>query len=203
MSESEVTPPEQRLAKALGHPLRVEILELLHVRHEGSPTEFKDLLAKPLGNVAYHFKVLEEYGCVEIFRTTPKRGALEHFYRVVPGAATGRLAWRRVPKPLRTRLAEVGLDRLVEQAAAAIKAGTIETREETTLAPMVMSMDEVGWVQAADILETAARQLELIEGQSRERLKATGQRPMPVLTALLMFEAASPNAGESAARNGD
>jgi DNA-binding transcriptional ArsR family regulator len=183
--------PEQRLAKALGHPLRVEILDLLHIRHEGSPTEFSTLLDRPLGNVAYHFKVLADFGCVTLVRTEQRRGATEHYYRVVPGAATGRLAWQRVPKALRPRLAAIGLDRLLEQAAAAIESGTIESREGATLAPMLLSLDEVGWAQAAEIVETAGKQLEMVEAQSRERLKMTEQEPVAVLAALVIFEAAT------------
>jgi hypothetical protein len=34
-----------------------------------------------LGNVAYHIKILEENGAIELVRTEPVRGALEHFYR--------------------------------------------------------------------------------------------------------------------------
>ena len=183
--------PEERLAKALGHPLRVEILDLLHVRHEGSPNEFSDLLDQPLGNVAYHFKVLNEYGSVTLARTEQRRGATEHFYRLVPGAATGRISWSSVPKSLRSRLAAIGLDRLFDQAVAAIRSGAIEARDGTTLTPMLLSLDEVGWVQAAEIVETAGSQLEVVEAQSRKRLKATEQEPVPALTALIIFEAAA------------
>ena len=46
-----------------------------------SPSELAKELGEPLGNVAYHVKILEETGAIELVRTAPVRGALEHFYR--------------------------------------------------------------------------------------------------------------------------
>ena len=71
---------DQRLIKALGHPLRMSVLAILNAR-VASPSELAKELGEPLGNVAYHVKILEETGAIELVRTAPVRGALEHFYR--------------------------------------------------------------------------------------------------------------------------
>jgi DNA-binding transcriptional ArsR family regulator len=71
---------DRRLIKALGHPVRVRALEILNER-VASPSELAKELAEPLGNVAYHVKILEENDAIELVRTAPVRGALEHFYR--------------------------------------------------------------------------------------------------------------------------
>jgi DNA-binding transcriptional ArsR family regulator len=71
---------DRRLIKALGHPVRVRALEVLNTR-VASPSELAKELGEPLGNVAYHIKILEENGAIELVRTAPVRGALEHFYR--------------------------------------------------------------------------------------------------------------------------
>ena len=71
---------DQRLIKALGHPVRMRVLDILDAR-VASPSELAKELGEPLGNVAYHVKILEETGAIELVRTAPVRGALEHFYR--------------------------------------------------------------------------------------------------------------------------
>lgn len=71
---------DRRLIKALGHPVRVRALEVLNAR-VASPSELAKELGEPLGNVAYHIKILEENDAIELVRTAPVRGALEHFYR--------------------------------------------------------------------------------------------------------------------------
>lgn len=79
-SQSKEATIDRRLMKALGHPLRVRALEVLNER-VASPSELARELGEPLGNVAYHVKILEENEAIELVRTAPVRGALEHFYR--------------------------------------------------------------------------------------------------------------------------
>ena len=71
---------DPRIIKALGHPLRQRILQVLNTR-VASPSEIAAQLDEPLGNVSYHVKTLLEYDCVELVETAPVRGAVEHFYR--------------------------------------------------------------------------------------------------------------------------
>lgn len=70
----------QRVSKALAHPLRVRILEQMG-EGEASPNGLAQALDEPLGNISYHVKALLEFGAVELTKTEPRRGAVEHFYR--------------------------------------------------------------------------------------------------------------------------
>ena len=68
-------------AKALAHPLRVRILETIErLGGVASPNQIATELGEPLGNVSYHIKTLLEYGWLELVKTEPRRGAVEHFY---------------------------------------------------------------------------------------------------------------------------
>src|SRR6188768_3199001 len=71
---------EARIAKALAHPLRAQILQRLGER-VSSPGDLADELGAPLGVVSYHVRMLRDYHCVELVRTEPVRGALQHFYK--------------------------------------------------------------------------------------------------------------------------
>jgi len=48
---------DPRLVKALAHPLRIQILNLLRDR-VASPSELADEIGAPLGNVSYHVRFL-------------------------------------------------------------------------------------------------------------------------------------------------
>lgn len=74
---------------ALKHPIRREILRRLDNTNGGlSPKMVVEALAETkfrkkaaLGNVAHHMRVLKEAGVIKLVKTTPRRGALEHFYK--------------------------------------------------------------------------------------------------------------------------
>ena len=66
---------DQRLIKALAHPLRERILQALN-ENVASPAQLARALDEPLGNVSYHVKILLECEAIELVRTAPVRGAI-------------------------------------------------------------------------------------------------------------------------------
>jgi DNA-binding transcriptional ArsR family regulator len=74
---------DQRLVRALAHPLRVRILEVLSDR-VASPNALSKELGVDLGDVAYHTRALNRCGCLELVDTARRRGATEHFYKAAP-----------------------------------------------------------------------------------------------------------------------
>src|SRR4051812_41474665 len=91
---------EARIAKALSHPLRARILQRLGER-VASPGELAAELGAPLGVVSYHVRMLRDYECVELVRTEPRRGALQHFYRARARPSLGADQWRGLPAGVR------------------------------------------------------------------------------------------------------
>ena len=82
---------DQRLVRALAHPLRVQILELLTER-VASPNRLSEQLGIGLTHVAYHTRALDRWGCLELVDTAQRRGATEHFYTAHAGLV------RRLPR---------------------------------------------------------------------------------------------------------
>lgn len=74
---------DQQLVRALSHPLRVRILEILSER-VASPSEVADELGVEVSHVAYHTRTLDGCGCLELVGTAQRRGATEHYYRAAP-----------------------------------------------------------------------------------------------------------------------
>ena len=80
-SNTTVADPLQAYAdglQGLGHPIRIRALVLLEA--EGSPRHLAEAIGAPLGVTSYHVRMLRDYGLVELARTAPARGALQHFY---------------------------------------------------------------------------------------------------------------------------
>jgi DNA-binding transcriptional ArsR family regulator len=80
-AQLEADPVDTRVVKALGHPTRVRILNVLRDRELASPVELSAELGVALGTVGYHVRRLEALGFIELARRTQRRGAVEHHYR--------------------------------------------------------------------------------------------------------------------------
>src|SRR4051812_50089468 len=87
---------DQRVVKALAHPLRVQILGLLEQRST-SPSELAAELRVPLGNVGYHVRQLQSFGLRRLIRTTSRRGSIEHHLGPVPRPDITDQAWAAAP----------------------------------------------------------------------------------------------------------
>jgi DNA-binding transcriptional ArsR family regulator len=177
---------DQDLVRALGHPMRVRILEALQGR-TASPTELAREFHESLGVVSYHANALLDVGCIEQVRTRPKRGTVEHFYTARPRSFVGHQDWRLAPVSVRGGVTVEALRTFIAKVGAALDADTIDSREDTTLNWMPIVVDEQGWRETAEILDRALRELMSVAAASRERLgEADG---IPVVTAMAAFEA--------------
>src|SRR4051812_10092040 len=94
---------EARIAKALAHPLRARILQRLGER-VASPGDLAVELGAPLGVVSYHVRMLRDYECVELVRTEPRRGALQHFYKATARPILDEDQRRTLPSGVRREL---------------------------------------------------------------------------------------------------
>ena len=72
-----LTSPAQ--VKAIGHPLRTTILQLLHER-AATVTELAAALGRPKSTVAHHVDVLTRNGLLRVVRTRRVRAIEERFY---------------------------------------------------------------------------------------------------------------------------
>jgi DNA-binding transcriptional ArsR family regulator len=177
---------DQELVRALSHPIRVNILEALQGR-VASPSELSKEMDESLGVVSYHTNALVECGCLELVHTKPRRGALEHFFGVTPRSFIGHQDWRRAPRSLRGGVTSAALRTFIEKASEALEAGTIDSRDDTTLNWMPMTVDATGWREVAEIMDEALKQLVAVHSRSSERLD--GKEGIPVIVGLAGFEA--------------
>jgi len=184
------TSPEgitQQLAKALAHPLRVKILSSLH-KGISSPNQLAQELGEPLGNVSYHVKTLLEYDCVELVKTEPRRGAVEHFYRATERAFFSDSDWARIPASARKGISGVVLESIGQGATEAMVAGTIEARSDSHLSDTPLLLDKQGWNELNEVLTEALNRGLEIQDQAADRLAGEKADPIPTKLAIMHFE---------------
>jgi DNA-binding transcriptional ArsR family regulator len=80
------------IAKALSHPLRIELLRELRERKDLSPVEYARESDEALGNISYHFTVLAKAEVIAQTRAVTRRGAMEHRYSLAGPRAQVALA---------------------------------------------------------------------------------------------------------------
>jgi DNA-binding transcriptional ArsR family regulator len=181
----DITDP--RLAKALAHPLRLEILRRLGDR-TASPSEIAAEIGAPLTNVSYHVRKLRALGLIKLVRKTPKRGVIEHYYSAQSRRAVTDEAWAATPAIVKQALVGPTAERGVSDMAKAARDGGFD-RRDAHLSTTRMKLDEAGWKEAAEILLKAFRDLETIEVAARERLDKDPDAQLVSATSVIsLFE---------------
>jgi hypothetical protein len=171
----------------MAHPVRIQLLRILGERI-ASPKEMGEISGVPVGTVAYHTRVLVELECAELVKTSPRRGATEHFYRAKPEGFINSRKWKAVPRLVRDELAGATFQELSVRVSAALEAETFKKREDSSLLCLPMQVDEKGWEEIRDLVAVAEQAI------CRAGLKATkrlADKPgIAVVVALAAFEAA-------------
>jgi DNA-binding transcriptional ArsR family regulator len=179
---------DQRLVRALSHPLRIKILEILTER-VASPNRLSDDLETGLSHVAYHTRALDKCGCLELVDTAQRRGATEHFYKASPHSFISDRIWRRVPRALLGGVSGATLQSFMDRAVAALEAGTIDDRADTTLYWMPVRLDEEGWRGVTATMEETVDKVLAIETESRQRLvRRKGRGAISAIIGVASFE---------------
>lgn len=185
---SELEPVDQRLIKALSHPLRVQILTLTNER-PWSPSDTAKELDEGLSQVSYHFKVLKDLGCIRVVRTEPRRGAVEHYYEAVQRIIVPEGMAAELPKSARLEL----LDRVIRDSEKdvhkSLEEGTFYERDDLHASWTPMDLDDQGCkdlhAKADEFLEDALK----IAGDAANRI-AEGAQAIPVSIVAFAFVSA-------------
>jgi hypothetical protein len=185
---------DPRLAKALANTQRVEILAVLSHRRI-SPVGYVREYGGKLPSIAYHFKVLEAYECIELADTIKRRGALEHVYRCTKKPLLGDGEWKLLPMSVRGGISGAILQTLVDRSRRAIEEGTFDAREDRHFTWTPLQVDERGWGEITRLLASTLAKLEKIETKSNDRLAKSGAEAIPTTVALAGFESPAENPG--------
>jgi DNA-binding transcriptional ArsR family regulator len=83
----DTTPKTPQTKRLRPHPTRDQIVDVMRSYGKPiSPTQLARITGGSLGSTAYHVRTLVNAGIVELADEGRVRGAVEHFYAIVPGA---------------------------------------------------------------------------------------------------------------------
>jgi DNA-binding transcriptional ArsR family regulator len=175
--------------KALGHPLRMRLLTFITERDEASPVEMSRALDQPLARVSHHTRVLRDLGYIELSRTEPRRGALEHYYRATAPPFLDDRHWDLLPVAARRRVAAQLFRQVFRDAAAAGQVGGFDAAG-AHIARMMLDLDARGWRDLSRAVLTLLRRAEAIQERSdarRDSGRAASEQSGPSELAVLHF----------------
>jgi hypothetical protein len=180
-------------AAALRHPTRIRILEVVNER-DMSPIQFLNLGVDPqlsagsLSHVSYHFRRLEEYGCLEVVETISRRGAVEHIYRGKARTFFDDDQWEAVTEGEQRPLARAVYQGLAARVEGALLSDTFSSRPDFHLTWVQFDLDQRGWSEAMATLADSYWTIERLRDEARSRLAETDEPRIPVTIGILGFE---------------
>jgi DNA-binding transcriptional ArsR family regulator len=182
------------LVKALGHPLRLRILEVMTDRGEASPVALAREFDTPLATVSHHARVLRDLGYIELVRTEPRRGAVEHFYRAAVRPFIDDPEWEQLPVVLRRGMARQLFRQIFSEGSQAGGTGGFD-ESGAVIARLPLELDQQGWRELSELLADTLRRAEEVERRSQERGPSGGNTYGPLLSselAILHFRVGAP-----------
>jgi DNA-binding transcriptional ArsR family regulator len=182
---------DQRLVKALAHPLRVQILMILNDRM-ASPNELSKELEEGLSQVSYHVKVLKDYECIEMVKTEPRRGAVEHYYRATARAFLGDQDWQHLPDSIKPGMTASLMEMLMDDIVKAMDGGTFTRRDDMHISWTPGPVDEQGWNEMVSLMKDTLDQVFEIQAKSASRLVKSGDEGIPGSIVLMHYEGLEP-----------
>jgi DNA-binding transcriptional ArsR family regulator len=187
---------DQRIMKALSHPLRVRMLTLLNQK-VSSPSELAEELDEPLGNVSYHMRFLADLKMVKLVRTEPRRGAVEHYYEALEPPLISDDDWAQLPVALRRSLSDSTLSDIARDLKGAAEEGGFD-RENIHVSRVALMLDQQGWDELSGVLSEVLQRARSIQEQSNKRRKRSENGVIATALVLMQFEGGNANAGAGA-----
>jgi DNA-binding transcriptional ArsR family regulator len=183
------------VAKAMAHPLRVQIVAMLNQRVM-SATMISKQIDEPLQNVAYHFRMLREKGLIEEVSSRPVRGSTEHFYRATKRVLFDGRAWEELPPSMKAKVSSRMFSDFLEVVSAAMRGETFDSSDERVNVWRQGHLDQQGWEEAVKAHWLLIHAMEDIFKGARVRLLEAGEPEGGIFSAYgqYFFEALPPAA---------
>jgi DNA-binding transcriptional ArsR family regulator len=174
-------------ARALRHPLRVQILAACHQR-DLTPKEFAEERGMHVATVSYHFRALQKADYLQVVREEMVRGARRYFYRA---KGLGFVEAEKSSPPgseAQPAASAAVLRDFIVRCLEAIRGGTLDARPDSHLTWSPLELDEQGWNELISELDQTFKRSHEIKAEAQDRLRRSGERPIPVTLGLTGFE---------------
>ncbi len=175
LSTNKTVDLELRLARALNHPLRAEILSIVN-QEPMAAVELAERLELPLSNISYHVRVLHELKCIEPTKEEQVRGAMKTTYRGCTRMLIGDVEWAALSSEAKSGLTMFSIGAMIDRAKQAIAAQTFDARPDRHLSTTTLALDSEGWAEVTEVLANALERVIAIEAEAADRVDGVDQR---------------------------
>jgi DNA-binding transcriptional ArsR family regulator len=177
-----------KLMKALGHPVRQRILQVLSQREEASPSQIAQLIDEPLTNVGYHARVLVKCDAIELVRTEVSGSSVEHFYRPKVRAVVDEDNWRNIPENVRESLLDQTFQQIWNNVRSASRDNALRDLSTTAVWDTV-ELDDEAFADLSRAIGDLLDRAKALEAGARMRLDAMDPEEREESTRLVELDA--------------
>ena len=186
------------VVKAIGHPLRMQLLARLNER-VASPVELARELDESVQLVSYHVRILRDLGFVELVSTTPRRGAIEHHYRAVRRQYFSDQDYASLPANARAAITGTALESLFTHAASAHEAGVFDDDPENHVSTSDFILDKEAYDELSGMMKDLLERAMDLQAQSAKRIQG-GEDEVRARLSMMLY--VSPANAAPATRSG-
>lgn len=174
------------MVKALAHPTRVDILNIL-AEGPSSPSRIaKQLDSVSLNLTSHHIKVLKELNCVELEEEVRHGGRTEHVYRLTKLPLFTNEEWEQIEpedgQPITLEILRV----VSEEVRTALLDGGFDGPDRH-LSRTPLAVDQEGWEEVVEILDRALYELLEVRERSAERAELSGEDLTKIRVVIMHF----------------
>jgi DNA-binding transcriptional ArsR family regulator len=187
------TSGQEALVKALNHPLRTKALTILSERI-ASPKEIADELDVRLSNIAYHVRVLEHLGLIEIIEEEAVRGALAHFYKAVDRPLIENADWTSLDPEVRCAASGYLVETFISDVASSLSRRLFDRRDDRHASRTPLLLDEKGWSNVLAIQARAAEGILEEKAAAAQRISDSPGEVVNAVVGMFCFETPNPDA---------
>ncbi|MGN6257541.1 MAG: ArsR family transcriptional regulator [Solirubrobacterales bacterium] len=178
---------DPRLLKALVHPTRIHIMDIL-TEGPNSPSGIQRRIGDiSLRLVSHHLKILRELGFVELAEEAKKGGFTEHIYRSTDWQYLTVEEWEAVDPGDRRGATTTILRVISEDVGRAYIDDKFEERVDNHLSRSPIQLDEEGWREVVEALAIALESVLQADEKSKERARKSGEELMDARVVIMQF----------------
>jgi len=161
---------DPRLMKALVHPTRIHIMDILS-EGENSPSGIQKRIGDiSLDLVSKHIKILRDLGVIDYCGEVKQKGKFtEHIYRITDWQFLTAEEWKEVDPDDRPSATTTILRVISEDVGRAYLENKFDERVDNHLSRSPLRLDEEGWEEVVKALKTALDAVLEAHNQSQER----------------------------------
>jgi DNA-binding transcriptional ArsR family regulator len=189
-----IDPP---LLKALVHPTRIHIMDILS-EGENSPSGIQKRIGDiSLDLVSKHIKILRDLGVVELCDEVRQRGKFtEHIYRAAAWQFLSVEEWKAVDPDDRPSVTTTILRMIDEDVGRAYFENKFDERVDNHLSRSPLKLDEEGWGEVVKALENALESVLKAHDKSQERAGGEEKKLTDTTVVVMQFPLGREGAGE-------